>query len=177
MKRFGSLLQATLMLVPWLLLAHDGHNESIPVPLEDQWIRWIGNFHPVIMHFPISFIIMTGVSEFLYSRLLNPLFDHASRFMILAAAFTAIPNVILGAALGYVAGYSGWEADYYGWHRLFGVATTLLVIAATYTREYVGRDRLYFTLLGLSILGVTLTGYFGGSLTFGPDTLVPPFKG
>lgn len=143
--------------------------------LTHAWIEWIGNFHPLLNHFPIALIIMTGFSELFFKYFSKPLFDHASRFMILAAACISVPTALLGFAMGYAADYStGWELDYYGWHQLSGMILVLLTIATSYVREYSGRRGAYFLLLGLSILCVCITGYYGGSLTFGRERLIPP---
>lgn len=161
-----------LYFLPMDILAHSGHIQG----LGHAWLKWIGNFHPLINHFPIALIIMTPISELFFTLLSKPLFDHAARFMILAAAITSIPSALLGFAMGFTADYStGWELDYYGWHRLLGVVTVFLAISASYLREYHGRRGTYYFTLILAIASVILTGYFGGSLTFGTGQLIPPY--
>jgi uncharacterized membrane protein len=152
------------------LHAHDG-NMSGDASL---WIHWIGGFHPVILHFPIALIVMTCIAELFVGRSQYLLFDHACRFMIFAAALWAIPTVLCGLAYAYDQDYSGVYLSFFWWHRLFGFITAFLAIAATYARETYGRHALYGSLLVLSFISVLVTGFLGGSLTFGIGALVPP---
>ena len=72
-----------------------------------NWTQWIGSFHFILLHFPIALIIMTGISEILLAWLQRPIFDYASRFMIIAAAILAVPTAMLGLIYSYTTSYSG----------------------------------------------------------------------
>jgi uncharacterized membrane protein len=143
-------------------------------------IHWLGNFHPVLLHFPIALIVMTVISELLYHWYGTPLFEHASRFMIITAAITAIPTALFGFAFGYDAHYEGILGNLFWWHRFLGVFTTLLTIVAAILRElHTSKQwntmKTYYICLFIIFISVNLTGYLGGGLTFGPDSLWPPF--
>jgi uncharacterized membrane protein len=167
--RFFLLILMTLIV--FSLEGHDGH-EDTPGSL---FIKWLGNFHPVILHFPIALILMTGFTEVMAYWTDNPVYKHASRFMILAAAFFAVPTALFGLAYSYGAEYSAFLIKYFWWHRTLGLLTVIFVIAAAYFREYRGVDRLYYVFLILACISVIMTGFFGGSLTFGPYSLYPAF--
>ena len=77
-----------------------------------KFIKWIGNFHPIAIHFPIALIVMTGFSELLILLFPKSNFGYASRFMIVSAAITSVPAALLGLAYGYEAVYSGSLSDY-----------------------------------------------------------------
>lgn len=158
------------------LAAHEGH-EAIQgeEAASGGWISlvlWLGRLHLVFLHFPIALIIMTAISEILFVWYANPLFDHASRFMIVAAAVWAPITALFGFALGFGQFYEGWMNDIYAWHRYFGVVTTILVWwAATLREQYVRQKtsslRSYYICLFFLVVCVNLTGLLGGTLAFG----------
>lgn len=147
-------------------LAHDGHAHMASQAQIDAFIYWLGTFHPMFLSFPIALITMTVIAELIYSWHGHILFEHAARFMLLAAAILVIPTVIFGLALGYNAAYPDPQADFFWWHRALGLLTMGLVIIAAYLREYHGRTTPYLCFLGAAFVSVFLTGFFGGNLTF-----------
>lgn len=173
----------------YLLQGHNGHQESYPIfsaepeifTVKSQspdhlahWLNQIGRFHLLMLHFPIALIVMTVVAEWLWIWYRNPIFDHAARFMILAAAIVAPPTALLGLALGYGQSYDGLSLDLYVWHRYFGLLTAGLAIITAilkerYVREYGPSLTNYYICLFLLFISVSLTGAFGGGLAFGLD--------
>jgi len=142
-------------------------------------IHLLGNFHPIFLHFPIALIVMTVVSELFFFWYENPLFDQASRFMIIAAAISAIPTALFGFAFGYDAHYEGILANFFWWHRFLGVFSTLLTIATAILRELHSRKqwntmKAYYICLAIIFISVNLTGFLGGRMTFGLSHLWPP---
>jgi len=143
-----------------------------------RFINWIGNFHPIAIHFPIALIVMTGISELLFLRFPKSSLKHTSRFMIVAAAITSIPAALLGLAYGYEAIYSGVLSDIFWWHRFCGISTAILaVITASINelnfRKKINKPNLYKAFLLTSIIFVIITGYLGGEMTFGLYNLFP----
>ncbi len=84
-------------------------------------LQWLGDFHPPAVHFPIALIIMTFISEILYYLTKSAIYMHYSRFMIIAAALTAIPAALKGLAHGYTESLSEYI---FWWHRFCGLSTT-----------------------------------------------------
>ncbi len=174
-----------LLLVQVRAFSHEGHQEeAAQVQVEevtvDKIIKWVGNFHPILLHFPIALITMAAVSELLFFWNGYSLFDQASRFMVLAAAVTIIPTVLTGLAYGYNAQYEGVMATYFWWHRFFGIFTALLAIITAVIRELPPQKfpylrTAYYVCLSLLFISVNVTGFLGGSLTFGIGHLWPPF--
>jgi len=167
---------------------HEGHQEeqateSVKQVEElntDKIINWVGNFHPLLLHFPIALITMAAVAKLLFFWYGNPLFDQASRFMVLAAAVTVIPTALTGLAYGYNAQYEGVMASYFWWHRFFGIFTAILAIITAVLRELLSQKLpyvkvAYYLCLFLLFISVNITGFIGGSLTFGVGHLWPPF--
>ena len=147
-------------------------NEGAATGNPVSWLGWIGRFHLLMLHFPIALIITTIVAEWLWIWFENPLFDHAARFIIVAAAIFAPPTALLGLALSYDQSYSGVALDLLTWHRYFGIVTACLVVVAAilrerYVRQYTLSLTSYYVCLVLLFLCINLTGVFGGSLSFG----------
>lgn len=168
---FASMVVLLCMSSAVLLQAYNGHTESL---FTQSFIAWLGSYHLLILHFPIALIVMTLFAEGLSYWTLDPLFDAAARFMMMAAAVTIIPTALLGLAFSYSATYGGELMDALWWHRLYGLVTTVLVVFTVYVREYYHHRAVYYTLLLLSFISVFLTGYYGGKMTFGPFYFLPP---
>ncbi len=167
--------------------AHEGHHVFSPFAANSEffaqnevssrltsWLGWIGRFHLLFLHFPIALIFMTLAAEWLWIWSANLLFNHAARFMILAAAIFGLPTALLGLAFGYGQNYEGMSLDLYVWHRYFGLLTAGLAIIAAILRERYAPERAtsltsYYICLFFLFLSVSLTGAFGGSLAFGLD--------
>ena len=177
------------------LNSHEGHkemgsheqlNESIQ-PTQDQptikqfggkpqnWMQWVGGFHFVFLHFPIALITLTAISELLFGWYQRPIFDYASRFMLVSAAIFAIPTALFGLIYSYTATYEGLLADFVWWHMWFGIATAAFAGVVALIREQQGANKLYYTALFILFLLVNITGLLGSGMTFGPYHMLPPF--
>lgn len=143
----------------------------------EKWIKWIGNFHPIALHFPIALIIMTVIAELLGMKSRSPIFIQAARFMIIAAAITALPTALLGLAYGYEVSYDETLSLIFWWHRFLGLSTAILAFVTVCFKELQLRKKIGVTAyaISLSLLAilVTATGYLGGEMTFGLFHLFP----
>lgn len=177
-----------LAVILWVgLQAHEGHFPSHLAAETDffstkdfsssptaGWLAGIGRFHFLFLHFPIALIVMTVVAEWLWIWFASPLFNFAARFMIISAAIFALPTALLGFAMSYEQNYEGISLDLFLWHRYFGFLTAGLAILAAILRERYQRElsqslTCYYLSLFFLFVSVSLTGAFGGSLTFGLD--------
>jgi len=141
------------------------------------WIQWIGNFHPIILHFPIALIVMTGFAELCNAFKPSHMFQNAARFMLFFAAVTALPTALLGLAYATHESHDGSIFLIFWWHRFTGIATAVLAIIVCILKELQFREKikpvLYFIfLIGLIAL-ITVTGFLGGEMTFGIGHLIP----
>jgi uncharacterized membrane protein len=139
-----------------------------------SWMQWVGSFHFIFLHFPIALIAMTVISELLFAWYASPIFDYASRFMLIAAAILAVPTALLGLTYSYTATYDGILADFVWWHMWFGFAAAIFAIFVAFIRERWGISKLYYTYLVLLFFLVNITGFLGGGMTFGPYHMLPP---
>lgn len=189
-NRFTWIIGMVLLMVGlcFFIEAHEGHHSFSSIAGESDffvansqfssrlvsWLNHIGRFHFIFLHFPIALITMTVLAELLWIWYRNPVFDHAARFMILAAAVFGIPTAFLGFALSYGYQYEGLSLELYLWHRYLGVLTAGLAILAAilrerYVRQYSPSKVGYYISLFFLFISVSLTGAFGGSLAFGLD--------
>jgi uncharacterized membrane protein len=139
-----------------------------------SWMQWIGGFHFIFLHFPIALIAMTTISEILFAWSTRPIFDYASRFMLISAAVLAVPTALLGLTYSYTATYNGVLADFVWWHMWLGFTTAIFAIFVAFIRERWGISKLYYTCLVLLFFLVNITGFLGGGMTFGPYHMHPP---
>lgn len=188
LKAFFLTILMCFMLFQLRAFAHEGHQEEEMQASEkqveavnfDKIIKWVGNFHPILLHFPIALITMAAVSELFFFWGGNSFFDQASRFMVLAAAVTVIPTVLTGLAYGYNAQYEGIMATYFWWHRFSGIFTAMLAIITAVIKglppqKFPHLKTIYYVCLFLLFISASVTGFLGGSLTFGIGHLWPPF--
>lgn len=137
-------------------------------------INWIGRFHLLFVHFPIALTVMTVLAEWLLVWQRKVIFDHAARFMIVAAAVFAPITALLGFAFAYQVPYEGLSLDLFEWHRYFGSITAGVVVIAAflrerYSRQYTSSLSAYYFVLFVLFICINLTGTFGGFLAFGTN--------
>ena len=132
-----------------LLLAHVHH-----LPYEEMdCLGMVGYLHPILLHFPIVLIYMTGVCELLKKR-------EVARFLILSAGILTPLTTLTGLL------WKGHMHELYHWHKLLGLATTSIILTTAVFQ--VKEKRVFYLLfLTLSIVLVTFTSLLGGLMTFG----------
>jgi uncharacterized membrane protein len=166
----------------FFVLAHEDHyttktthHESMQSPSENiqeeekstSWVRWIGSFHLIFLHFPIALINMLAISEFLFILYKQQIFEFSSRFLLISSAILAPPTALLGFIYSYAAAYAGEMKTDLFWHMWFGILTAVFAIVLAWLRIKIGLQKLYYTCLILLVLMVNITGFFGGEMTFG----------
>jgi mono/diheme cytochrome c family protein len=150
----------------------DLRTEPATVPPVEHFLRWIGKFHLLLLHFPIAFLLAAGVGECWSlvgnSRSVEP----AVRFAILLGASFAV----ITAALGWLHALSGYGVGtprILTLHRWLGTAACLGAVVAAFLSERDARrgDRsmLMRVVLFTGGLLIGLTGHFGGILAHGED--------
>lgn len=145
-----------LLCLPILACAHEGHHED-----SVSWVERIGSLHLILLHFPIALINMLVVSEALWIWLKKPIYEYASRFLVVSAAVISAPTAIFGFIYSYSTSYEGILATFFWWHMLLGIATSIGAIDLVFMKG----KRYYWGLLLLFLL-VNTASFFGGALTF-----------
>ncbi|SYZ72341.1 conserved membrane hypothetical protein [Candidatus Zixiibacteriota bacterium] len=142
---------------------------------EFNLVRFIGKFHPVMVHFPIAltFAALFFALVSLFSG--NIFYDHLSVPLSYLGAAAAIVTVFLGLAAGFDARYPAELARYFDWHRIFGISSEVMTIFAAVLGQYYRHNqwkkgrKWYYSALILTVVLIGITGHLGATLVYGPD--------
>ncbi len=130
-----------------------------------NWVKFVGHFHPLLVHLPIGFLVLLGLME-LAGRFKKYSHITAARgFILVLLALAAIVTVTCGWLL---ASGGGYNHHILFWHRWLGtsVAVLSLVLLAVWVfRKNVGMA--YYSVLLSALVIMAIAAHLGGSLTFG----------
>ena len=137
-------------------------------------LKFFGQFHPSIIHFPVALLMLAALAEFIY--LFKPL-PHL-RNVLSFNLYLAAPSSIIAAVLGWcLAAAEGVTPDLKGtlyWHRWLGTGTAalallLLVMWHFENTKSKSGPSVFRLLLFSGALLVAVTGHLGGQLVYGVD--------
>ena len=137
---------------------------------------FLGRFHPLIVHLPIGFLLLTGLVELLSRtrRFATSGIVGLMPWLLGLSALSTIAAIVTGTLLS---GSGDYDAALVGrhqqWGLMLGVVVVLACVAAWWrTRdESRGPQRLYAGALAIVMVLVAGTGHYGGSLTHGESYL------
>lgn len=138
-------------------------------------IHFMGNFHPIVVHFPIALILAAALAEILFMYTRQNFLAYVARFNVGLGAISAILAVLLGLANAAFANFPVELSEVLIIHRTLGIATAVLaaatfVLSESYWRKQNStRHLLYRIALFAAMLLVGVTGHFGGTLVYGID--------
>lgn len=156
-----------LIAMPYIAGPPDG--EKMP-----DMVRFIGHFHPVLLHLPIgvfSLIMLQEMGAIFFrksgERRETPLFP------MFFGAVSAIVAVIAGFLLYHGGGYEGNElAERHLWGGLaFAVASVLVLIVKAWTISSAGNQAFYRLLFFANVGVMGFASHDGASITHGSDYL------
>ena len=137
-------------------------------------VVFLGRFHPLVVHLPISFILLAlfieVVSRFKRFEKLKP----SASFVLLLGFVSSIIAIGAGSLLAIGGDYGG---DTLFWHRWLGIGVTVTAgLAYFYKRRSLSvaaiqPKRIYSGLLTISCITLIFASHYGGSLTHGSDYL------
>ena len=139
----------------------------------EEIIKYLGNFHPVLLHLPIGAFLFTFLL-FISQKYLKSNFDPAVRMGLLFSFITSIITSIFGYILHLNGDYDSVLVDRHMW---LAIATTILIGFVLYLHK---KQKPYNHILSSFVFAtvlLTITGHNGGSLTHGKDYLkLPDFE-
>ncbi len=171
----------------WLLVAAIGLGLAVAGLLIDKvaWpqgmpeaAKWIGRFHPLVLHFPIVLLLIALVFELARLPVLRWFLPKAEAPTTTAILAWGAAGATLAAACGWLlAQGGGYEGGLLDRHLQAGTATALganLALLLRLSNKTIGKG--FFNVLADIILiatcaAMTLAGHYGASLTHGGDYL------
>ena len=139
----------------------------------EEIIKYLGNFHPVILHLPIGAFLFT-LLLFIYGKFSKIELTIPIRLGLVFSFISAIISSILGFILQYYGDYDGNLIDFHMW---LGISTTILFGIIYYLHKQNNNHKYLPQFFGVSSLLLVFTGHFGGSITHGKDYLkLPEFE-
>lgn len=126
----------------------------------------LGRLHPMIVHFPIGLLCVALIMELIaWKRKKN--YQGAIQTMVVIGAVSSLFSVVFGLMLSKTEEYGG---DLLNVHQWTGIAT--MAFAGITAYAYYKKSRsLQKLLLAATVVGVTVAGHYGASLTHGEDYL------
>ncbi len=131
-----------------------------------QLVLFVGRFHPVVLHLPITLIILlVPFSIYLQRRKdtddLSSIFDLALHYIALISTITALAGFLLAADGGY-------DQDSLLFHKWLGVAVAFSTHALVYIKKAFSQNAIVWNSAMTTTLIVMVAGsHYGGNLTHG----------
>ncbi len=131
----------------------------------------LGRLHPLILHLPIGFLLLAFMME-IHNRWKK---ENTFNVAITFSLFWGMMGAIIAAGSGYGLSLQGGYDEGLLWnHKWLGIGVAAFSVLIYYLNKNQKADgsKLYISTFSLTILGLILTGHFGGSLTHGSDFLI-----
>jgi hypothetical protein len=140
-----------------------------------HWVRWAGELHLLLLHFPIVCLLAAGIAEGRSWWRGQVSASATASFCIWVAALVAVPTVVCGwvyAAAGH--GTPGLLP----WHQWLGTAGGAMALLTALVHSHGGLLLLprqhalaRRSMLGISAALVVVAAHLGGKMAFGPGFL------
>jgi uncharacterized membrane protein/mono/diheme cytochrome c family protein len=158
-----------------VLWIQEMYMDSQSAIIANFWLwQFLGRLHPLIVHFPIGLLIVGWLLELFTLNKNNRELRPAIHIVLVIGTASAVVAAVLGWLLETQDDYSG---EVLGVHKWSGITTAILATITFLLHRYIVRSKqrhllmTYRTILTITVLGVTVAGHFGASLTHGPDFL------
>jgi uncharacterized membrane protein len=146
-----------------------------PTSFAGRLIRWLGAWHPAVVHFPVALLLTVGFLELAGAVRRKPIYGASNKVLLAIGALSAF----IAAPLGWIsAGLPATDDEFaLTVHRWLGTAIPflfLLLWALKRPAEEVAVRKtapLFGALLALSMLVMLAQAYFGAEVTHGAEHL------
>lgn len=149
---------------------HGGMEDERPTTFSGRLLRWLGNMHPFVVHFPIALIPASFIALVLARRRGHKV--EVIRAVIILAGLAAV----VAATFGWLnAGFALTDEDpIQTYHRWLGTALALAVgsIAVWAWRTDAVNSRAMTWALGILTLVLLVQGWLGATLTHGAEHMM-----
>ena len=130
--------------------------------------------HPMILHFPIVFIVLYVLWVLLFQRKVSPQETavNISEWLLLLAAFTSATTALMGLFLSKEEGY---DPDALKWHKWSGVIVSIITLLWYNLRNQLQKTKpLTITVAMFAFAAIIFTGHQGAGITHGQNFLLAP---
>ena len=132
-------------------------------------LKYVGKFHPLVLHLPIGSLLMTFLLV-LISRTQKSSLDKAIRIGVDFSFFGALIATILGYFLSLDDTY---DIENLKPHLLAGLITLFLTLSLCISHRLKRRKNLFISLFVMTLIALSITGHKGAMITHGEDYLAP----
>ncbi|WP_126970992.1 c-type cytochrome domain-containing protein [Gynurincola endophyticus] len=138
-----------------------------------NWMSFLGHFHPLVVHLPIGILMIVFIMEILQWRKPENNLGKAIRLSLVVAFITGVISCIVGFFLSQEGGY---EENTLLLHQWMGISLTLFtgISWLLYQKNLI---RWYRAGLVVLFLALMITGHQGGNMTHGDDYLTAGLPG
>lgn len=152
---------------PQFILAQAADADSL-ISSRDQFVRWIGHFHPAMTVFPIGLLLAGALAEVLRIATKAAWLEGAARYCVIVAAAGGAITAPLGWAFAVGRGHS-WVLETHRWLGTAGACwlVALLVVSEVSRRKGGGWHTAYLAGLFLAVPAVAAIGFLGGAMVYG----------
>ena len=139
----------------------------------EELIKYIGNYHILLLHLPIGGFIFTFLL-YLLQNFLKENYSAPINFGLIFSFVSAIITSILGYILHLEGGYNEALVDRHMW---LAIISTLLIGITLYLHKNNFSKKVVLSSFLTSQILISVTSHFGGSMTHGVDYLkIPEFE-
>lgn len=138
------------------------------------WIQVIGRMHPLLLHLPITLLLLFIFWTLFIDRKNNnnELVKIIGSWLLLLAAFTSALTALMGLLLSKEVGY---DADALQWHKWAGFAVAIVTSMWYAYREKLSTiNWLNRSVAVISLAIIIFTGHQGAMISHGKDYLLAP---
>jgi uncharacterized membrane protein/mono/diheme cytochrome c family protein len=139
---------------------------------------FLGRLHPMLVHFPISLLLLASFFELISIRNFNSKLRPSIRLILTIGSISAVLTASLGLLL---AQNEELDGDMLFLHQWIGIATTVLSLILLYLLFKIENKNqtkfisAYRSLLFVTAFGISVTGHFGANITHGENYLTEMF--
>jgi len=139
-----------------------------------SWLQVAGRMHPLILHFPITLLILYISCSLFIEKKMNghESVKHWGDWLLLLTAFTASFTALMGL---FLSKENGYEATALQWHKWSGVAVAIIPFA---WYAFINKIKRYNWLTAatafFSLAAILIAGHLGAGITHGENYLLAP---
>jgi uncharacterized membrane protein len=136
-------------------------------------LQVMGRMHPMLLHLPIGFFILSVILLLLKSNFKKKSFQKTYQLMLALTAITLVVTALMGVALSKEGGYDEATLNL---HLNLGVLISLLsaiFLGIPFDGKF---SKAFYGVTTLGTILIIATGHYGATLTHGEGYLLAPLK-